>query len=58
MRISEKYRAKALICEQLSRDATDLGIKSAWAEIAIEWHTIASQTARDAVQDRELEHSC
>jgi hypothetical protein len=57
MRISERYRSKALICEKLSRDAINFDIKSAWSDIAIEWDTLASRTALDAVQDRELEYS-
>lgn len=57
IKISEKYRFKALISEKLARDATDSGIKTAWSDIAIEWHTLASRTALDADQDRELEYS-
>jgi hypothetical protein len=55
MMISEKYRAKALACEKLGRDAEDRDIKRAWAEVAIEWHCLANRTAEEA--DRELEFS-
>jgi hypothetical protein len=55
MKISEKYRAKALNCEKLGRDAKDQAVKSAWAEIAIEWHCLANRTAQETVQDSELE---
>jgi hypothetical protein len=54
MRVSEKYRSKALICEKLAWQASDLDIRRAWSDIAIEWHTLASRTALDANQDREL----
>jgi hypothetical protein len=46
MKISEKYRAKALACEKLGRDARDFDIQSAWAEIAIEWHALANRVAQ------------
>jgi hypothetical protein len=55
MKISEKYRAKALACEKLGRDANNDDVKCAWAEIAIEWHCLANRTAEEAGQDRELE---
>ena len=55
MKISEKYRAKALNCEKLERDAEDQAVKSAWAEIAIEWHCLANRTAQETDQDCELE---
>jgi len=44
--VSERYRLKALACEQLSLDATDPAIKVAWTEIAIEWHTLSNRVAR------------
>ena len=54
MRISEKYRIKALTCEKLARDAHDLDIQIAWAEIAIEWHALASRVAAEGT-DRDLQ---
>jgi hypothetical protein len=45
--LSEKYRLKALACEKLGRDATDSDTRSAWAEIAIEWHALASRMAHE-----------
>jgi hypothetical protein len=45
MNLSEKYRLKALACETLGRDAPNSDFKLAWAEIAIEWHALAAQTA-------------
>ena len=54
MKISEKYRSKALDCEQQGRDANDYNIKCAWSDIAIEWHSLAGRTAQDVSQDREL----
>jgi hypothetical protein len=56
MKISEKYRAKALVCEKLGRDAKDQALKVAWAEIAIEWHCLANRTAQ-ALRDSEREFS-
>jgi hypothetical protein len=55
MKISEKYRAKALACEKLGRDATDFETRCAWAEIAIEWHALANRMAQEFVDDKELE---
>ncbi len=40
---AEKYRLKALACEKLGQEATDAEIRMAWAEIAIEWHALASR---------------
>jgi hypothetical protein len=56
MRISEKYRQKALACEKLARDVPNKDFKEAWAEIAIEWHALATRMARDFEKDRELEN--
>jgi hypothetical protein len=53
MKISEKYRAKALACEKLGRDAKDDDTKRAWAEIAIEWHCLANRSAQESSLDRE-----
>ena len=47
MKISDKFRIKALACEKLARDARDLDIQSAWTEIAIEWHALANRIAAD-----------
>jgi hypothetical protein len=44
--VSEKYRLKALACEQFSLDATDRAMKVAWTEIAIEWHALSNRAAR------------
>ena len=46
--ISEKYRLKALACEQFAKDATDAATRSAWTEIAIEWHALASRTTHES----------
>jgi hypothetical protein len=55
MKISEKYRIKALDCEKRGRDTNDYDIKCAWGDIAIEWHCLA--TAHESSLDRKLEHS-
>ena len=39
--LAEKYRLKALACENLGRAAKDAVIQFAWAEIAIEWHALS-----------------
>jgi hypothetical protein len=51
MIISERYRLKALACEQLSLDATDRAMKVAWTEIAIEWHTLSNRAAQVCDKD-------
>jgi len=53
MKISEKYRLKALACEKLGREVPNSDFKSAWAEIAIEWHALAARTAQEVSQDHE-----
>jgi hypothetical protein len=53
MKISEKCRAKALACEKRVNDAKERELKSAWAEIAIEWHCLANRTAQES--DHEFE---
>jgi hypothetical protein len=52
--LSEKYRLKALASEQRSRDEPILAVKAAWAEIAIEWHTLANRALPGFNQDQEL----
>ena len=44
---TEKYRLKALACEKLGRETTDPATRIAWAEIAIEWHALASRVAQE-----------
>ena len=57
MKLSENYRLKALDCERQARDAKDHDIKRAWADVAIEWHCLASRTAQQTGMDREVELS-
>jgi hypothetical protein len=57
MKVSEKYRAKALDCEQRRRDATDYTIKCAWGDLAIEWHCLSSRAAQGCSLDYELDYS-
>jgi hypothetical protein len=52
MHVSQRYRLKALACEQSSLDATDRAIKTAWTEIAIEWHTLSNRAAREYDKDQ------
>jgi hypothetical protein len=53
--VSERYRLKALACEQFSQDSTDRAIKAAWTEIAIEWHTLSNCVAQQRDEDHALE---
>jgi hypothetical protein len=46
MTLSQKYRLKALASEEFARDATDDPTRSAWTEIAIEWHALANRADR------------
>jgi hypothetical protein len=39
-------RLKALFCEERSRESSDPTSKQDWAELAIEWHTMAHLAAR------------
>jgi hypothetical protein len=55
MKISEKYRLKALDCEKLGRVARDHDIQCAWADIAIEWHCLSNKIAQEAALDLEFE---
>jgi hypothetical protein len=57
IRLSEKYRFKALACEKLARDASNPTLKDGWSEIAIEWHALASRAAQEAPQAPRIEFS-
>ena len=46
MNLSDQYRAKALACEKLAREASDYDIRCAWGDIAIEWHALANRVDR------------
>jgi hypothetical protein len=46
--IAKRYRLKALASEQFSRDATDPAIRTAWVEIAIEWHALSNRAAQES----------
>ncbi len=52
--LSERYRAKALAAEECARSAPDAATKTAWTEIAIEWHALATKTAVGAAKDLEI----
>jgi hypothetical protein len=43
---SDIFRLKALFCEERSRESSDPTSKQDWAELAIEWHTMAHLAAR------------
>ncbi len=42
---TDKYRTKALLCEQRAIETTDPASKRDWEELAIEWHTMANFAA-------------
>jgi hypothetical protein len=44
--LTDNYRIKALMCEQRATEVSDPASKRDWAELAIEWHTMASLAAR------------
>jgi hypothetical protein len=52
--ISRRYRLKAMVCEQLGREAHNKEFKSAWSEIAIEWHALAARAIPADDRGREL----
>jgi len=54
MKISERYRAKALDCEKLGCEAKAYDAKCEWADIAIEWHCLANRTAQESCLDHEV----
>jgi hypothetical protein len=56
MKISEKYRSKALACEKLAREVPNYDFRCAWSEIAIEWHALAFRRAQEVSQDHELKN--
>jgi hypothetical protein len=51
MKISERYRTKALACEKLGREVPNNDFKLAWQEIAIEWHALAARRAQEVSRD-------
>lgn len=55
MKISEKYRLKALACERLAREVPNVDFKFAWAEIAIEWHALAARRAQEVGQNPQAQ---
>jgi hypothetical protein len=57
MKISDKYRDKALACEKLAREVQNYDFKCAWTEIAIEWHALAARRAQEVGQNSELQFS-
>jgi hypothetical protein len=52
--VSERFRFKALASEVFARDATDAAIRSAWTEIAIEWHALANRVAQETCSKSSL----
>ena len=55
MTSTDKYRTKALLCEQRVVEATDPTSKRDWEELAIEWHTMANFAARSNGETHSIE---
>jgi hypothetical protein len=55
MTSTDKYRTKALLCEQRAVEATDPTSKRDWEELAIEWHTMANFAARSNGEAHSIE---
>jgi len=53
-KLSEKYRIKALAAEAFAKIASEAVLKTAWTEIAIEWHALATKTAIEVPKDLEI----
>jgi hypothetical protein len=43
--LSEKYRLKAVGCEQQAKHATDQTAGQEWQQLAAQWHSMADQAA-------------
>jgi hypothetical protein len=43
--LSEKYRLKAVGCEQQAKHATDQTAGQEWRQLAAQWHSMADQAA-------------
>jgi hypothetical protein len=46
----EGYRLKALVCERLSKNASNPAIRAEWEDIATEWHALSFMVARSAAR--------
>jgi hypothetical protein len=44
---SEVHRVRAIVCEQRALETTDAKTKAEWTELAIEWHLMATVSAKD-----------
>jgi hypothetical protein len=44
---SDTHRARAILNEYRASQEPDASIKREWAELAIEWHLLATTTAND-----------
>jgi hypothetical protein len=58
MKIFEKYRAKALACEELAKEVRDYELRCAWAEIAIEWKGTRNQPRSRSGKCRHRSEPC
>jgi hypothetical protein len=49
------HRMRAVMCDQRAGQATDVELKKQWQELAMEWHALASEAARAAGDDGQIE---
>ena len=52
---SDVFRLKALFCEERARESSNLTSKQDWAELAMDWHTMAHLAARMTGEIAEIE---
>ena len=52
---SDVFRSKALFCEERARESSNLTSKQDWAELAMDWHTMAHLAARLMGEIAEIE---
>jgi hypothetical protein len=50
---SEVYRARAIVCERRALEAPDAKTKAEWIDLSVEWHLMATVTARDEKSEIE-----
>jgi hypothetical protein len=53
--IPEKYRLKAIASERFAKESHDSAIRTAWEEIAIEWHALANRAGQESRTYRQAE---
>jgi hypothetical protein len=54
---SDVFRLKALFCEERARESSNPTSKQDWAELAMDWHTMAHLAARLTGESAQIEFS-